>query len=171
MRGSDMAVRPFRWVLIAAAFLTASPAFAADKPCKVGVIAELPVTMTGTRPMISAKINGEDARFMIDSGAFFSLISTPAAAQYKLDTQPAPFNMILEGIGGSSRAQVTTVKVFTLAGVPIKKVQFLVGGSSLGDGAIGLLGQNVLRLADVEYDLANGSIRLMKPEGDRKSVV
>ena len=146
-----MAVHPFRlaWIVSAAA-LSIGPVFAATEGCKVGVIAELPVTMTGTRPMISAKINGEDARFLVDSGAFFSLISEPSAAQYKLDTQPAPFNLMLEGIGGSRRAELTTVKEFTLAGIPIRKVQFLVGGSSLGNGAVGVLGQNLLRIADVE---------------------
>ena len=164
-----MAVRPFRLAFVlAVAGLSAPPLFAAAPGCKVGVIAELPVTMNGTRPMIMAKINGQEARFLVDSGAFFSLISEPSADQYKLDTQQAPFNLMLEGIGGARRAMITTVKEFTLAGVPIKKVQFLVGGSALGGGAIGLLGQNVLRLADAEYDLANGVIRLMKPEGCSK---
>ncbi|MEJ0035989.1 MAG: aspartyl protease family protein [Gammaproteobacteria bacterium] len=121
--------------------------------------------------MITAKINGEDARFMVDSGAFFSLISEPGAAQYKLDTQPAPFNLMLEGIGGARRAMITTVKEFTLTGVAVKKAQFIVGGSALGGGAVGLLGQNVLRIADVEYDLANGAIRLLKPENCKKSMM
>jgi tetratricopeptide (TPR) repeat protein/predicted aspartyl protease len=164
-----MAVHPFRlaWILSTAA-LSIGPVFAAAEGCKVGVLAELPVTMTGTRPMISAQINGQEARFLVDSGAFFSLISGPGAAQYKLDTQPAPFNLMLEGIGGSRRAELTTVKEFTLAGIPIRKVQFLVGGSSLGNGAVGVLGQNLLRIADVEYDLAHGVIRLMKPENCKK---
>ena len=166
-----MAVSPFRMaILICGACLACQPVFAAAG-CKVSMIAELPVTMNGMRPMITAKINGEDARFIIDSGAFFSLITRPGADQYKLDTQPAPFNMMLEGIGGTSRAMVTTVKEFTLAGIPIRKVQFVVGGSTFGPGVVGLLGQNVLRIADVEYDLANGAIRLVKPDNCKKTMM
>src|SRR5262249_4297686 len=33
----------------------------------------------------------------------------------------------------------------------------------------GLLGQNLLRIADIEYDLANGVVRLMRPQDCRKS--
>ena len=165
-----MAVRPFRLaVVLCGVCLSFAPVLAAG--CKVGMIAELPVTMNGMRPMITAKINGKDARFIVDSGAFFSLISGPGAAQYKLDTQQAPFNLLIEGIGGTSRAMVTTVKEFTLAGIPIKKVQFVVGGSAFGPGAVGLLGQNVLRIADVEYDLANGAIRLIKPDKCNKTMM
>jgi tetratricopeptide (TPR) repeat protein len=157
-------------VLIGVACLSCQSVLAAAG-CKVSMIAELPVTMNDMRPMIAAKINGADARFIIDSGAFFSLITGPGAAQYKLDTQPAPFNLMLEGIGGMSRAMVTTVKEFTLAGIPIRKVQFVVGGSTFGPGVVGLLGQNVLRIADVEYDLANGAIRLVKPDNCKKTMM
>lgn len=171
-----MAVRPLsRYaagsiaLLCCALLAPAGPAFAAG--CKIGKIAELPVTMNGLRPMVTAKINGAEAQFIADSGAFFSLISPASAAEYKLRTQPAPFHLMIEGIGGRSEAQVTTVKEFTLAGVPIKDVQFVVGGSQPGAGAVGLLGQNVLRIADVEYDLSNGAIRLMKPDGCNKTIM
>jgi len=42
---------------------------------------------------------------------------------------------------------VATVKTFTLAGAPLKNVEFLVGGSEIGTGSVGLLGQNVLHIA------------------------
>jgi tetratricopeptide (TPR) repeat protein len=38
-----------------------------------------------------------------------------------------------------------------------------VGGSEPGKGTVGLLGQNILRIADVEYDLSQGSLTLFKP--------
>src|SRR3954470_10718471 len=164
-----MAVRAFRLDgVLCGAGLVSSPLCAAGS-CKSGMIAELPVTMNGMRPTISAKINGEDARFIVDSGAFFSLITGPAAAQYKLSVRDAPFNLLLEGIGGTSRADMATVKSFTLAGIPVRNAQFIVGGSAFGPNMAGLLGQNVLRIADVEYDLANGAIKLMKPDNCTKA--
>jgi len=78
---------------------------------------------------------------------------------------------MIRGVGGITEAEVTTVREFTLAGVPIRNVQFVVGGSQPGAGAVGFLGQNVLHIADVEYDLSNGAIRLMKPDGCGKAVM
>jgi len=164
-----MAVRPFPVAVLLLALLVSPVHVAAT--CKIGKIAELAVTMNGLRPMVSAKINGVDAQFIADSGAFFSVIAPASAAEYKLRTEPAPFPLTLRGVGGSTEALITTVKVFTLVGVPIHNVQFVVGGSDPGGGAVGLLGQNVLRLADVEYDLSNGAIRLLKPDGCGKSVM
>jgi tetratricopeptide (TPR) repeat protein/predicted aspartyl protease len=160
-----MAVRSSRIRSLAAFALFPVSGFAAQaEVCKIGRIAELPVTMNGLRPMVDAKIDGKDARFIADSGAFYSLISPAAAAEYTLRVDPAPLNIRLKGIGGSARAEMTTVKAFTIAGATLKNVPFFVGGADMGSGAAGLLGQNVLRIADVEYDLSNGAIRLMKPE-------
>ena len=139
--------------------------------CVMGIAAELKVTMDGMRPTVTAKINGRDAKFVADSGAFYSLIGPASAAEYALATTPAPIGFELEGIGGRARASLTTVKEFGLAGVQVRNVQFIVGGGEVGGGAIGVLGQNVWRLADVEYDLANGVIRLVKPQGCEKNAV
>lgn len=144
---------------ILALALAPSPAFA---KCAVRQIAELKVFMDGDQPMIDTKVNGRDARFIADSGAFFSTISPGSAAALGLKLSSAPPGFYMTGIGGSATVQVATVKEFTLAGIPLHNVQFLVGGSEVG-GA-GLLGQNVLGLADVEYDLAHGAIRLLKPK-------
>jgi tetratricopeptide (TPR) repeat protein/predicted aspartyl protease len=148
--------------------LLAAPLAGFAAECKIGKIAELPVTMNGLRPMVTAQINGVDAQFIADSGAFYSMISPASAAELKLRLTPA--NIHIRGITGSTDASVTTVKEFTLAGVPIRNVQFIVGGSQPGR-AVGLLGQNVFHLADVEYDLAHGAIRLLKPDGCDKSVM
>ena len=165
-------MRP-RWlppVLLTVALMTAgAPSFAAG--CKVAKLAELPVTMSGLRPTVAAKINGVDAAFIADSGAFYSMISPAAAAEFHLKVEPLPFELIVWGVNGSTRASYTTVKTFTLANIPFSKVEFIVGGSAVGGGEVGLLGQNILRLGDVEYDLANGMIRLMRPTDCHKTVM
>jgi tetratricopeptide (TPR) repeat protein/predicted aspartyl protease len=123
---------------------------------------DLPVTMAGTRPLFAAKINNQDARLVLDSGAFWSLMSSAAAEEFKLSTHPAPFGLTLMGVGGITTPSVATVKNFTLANIPLSNVDFLVGGSEIGGGAIGLIGQNFLEKWDVEYDLAKGMIRLVR---------
>src|SRR5260370_40174501 len=96
--------------------------------------------MTGLRPLVSAKINGSDALFIADSGAFYSLITPAAAAQFKLKLRPAPYRLELRGVGGGARAWAGTVKTFTLFDVPIPNGELIVGANRSGGGR-GMLGQ------------------------------
>ena len=120
--------------------------------------------MSDMRPTFTAKINGADAQFALDSGAFYSMMSSATAAQFQLRLRPGPFGLRITGVGGSTEASVATVKTFTLAGIPLHDVEFLVGGGEVGGGSIGLLGQNFLEKWDVEYDLARGVVRFFKAD-------
>jgi tetratricopeptide (TPR) repeat protein/predicted aspartyl protease len=133
--------------------------------CKLGKMVEFPVSMAGLRPLITAKINDQDVQFLFDSGAFYSMISAASAAQLNLKLSPAPLGLRVTGLNGSVNTSVANVKVLTLGGFPIKNVEFLVGGSDVQGGSVGLLGQNFIRIGDVEYDLAKGVIRLMHADG------
>ena len=146
-----------------------APQVQAAEGCTLGRVAELPVAMSGTRPIITAKINNQDARFVLDSGAFYSMISVATASEFNLKLKQGPFGLRIEGIGGSVTAQVATVKDFGIAGALIHNIEFLVGGSEVG-GA-GLLGQNFLQQWDVEYDFSKGVVRLFKLQGCRKSTL
>jgi predicted aspartyl protease/Flp pilus assembly protein TadD len=152
---------------IAISSVLLAPRVQAADGCTLGRVAELPIAMSGTRPIITAKINNQEARFVLDSGAFFSMMSAATAAEFNLRLRAAPFGFRLEGIGGSATAEVTTVKEFGIAGALIHNVEFLVGGGEAG-GGVGLIGQNFLEQWDVEYDFAKGVVRLFKPEGCRK---
>jgi tetratricopeptide (TPR) repeat protein/predicted aspartyl protease len=135
--------------------------FLSHAECKRAAV-DLPVSISGTRALIDAKINRQDVRLLVDSGAFFSIISAAMADQLKLKIGPAPYGFSLRGIGGQTQPSVGTAKVFTLANVDIPNVEFLVGGSEAGSGSSGVLGQNFLLNWNVEYDLAKGAIRLFK---------
>jgi tetratricopeptide (TPR) repeat protein len=139
-------------------------AFAAPMPpatkCQVTKMAEFPITMEGRRPMVAAKFGDKDARFIVDSGAFYSTISTASAAEFGMKVDPLPSWFHLVGIGGNASAGVATAKNFSIAGSNIPHLEFIAGGSDFGTA--GLLGQNFLGLWDVEYDLPHGAVRLMK---------
>jgi len=143
--------------------LSADGAFAAE-PCELHRIAELQVTMQDLVPTVHAKINGRDAVFIADSGAFFSIITPSAAETHHLKLARSPY--VVGGIGGDARARMTTVDTFTIFNQDLPKVPFLVAGNDLGHGLVGFLGQNVFHLGDVEYDLANGAIYLLRTQGD-----
>jgi tetratricopeptide (TPR) repeat protein len=103
--------------------------------------------------------------FVADSGAFYSTISPARAEELHLRPESTHGRLRMSGVGGDVDISVATVKTFTLAKSDIPNVEFIVGGSEISETAIGLLGQNVLHIADVEYDLANGAIRLFRPHG------
>ena len=115
----------------------AGPAVAA---CKVSKIAELPVTLTGRRAMVDAKFGTHDTRFIVDSGAFYSTVSRASAAEFGLSSEPAPPWFRLRGVNGDTSAAIASAKDFSLAGLPIPRVSFIVGGTDTGTA--GLLGQN-----------------------------
>lgn len=135
----------------------------AQAECQIGKFLDIPITMRGQRAIVSAKINGQDAQFILDSGAFFSTLSRASAAAYGLKLQPVPPNFQLRGINGTTSAAMTTVRNFGLAGVTLTNIDFLVGGTDTGQ--VGLLGQNFLGLADVEYDLGHGKVSLLRSRG------
>lgn len=150
--------------------LVLPPAFArAGSKCHLGKFGEFPITMQGLRPLLTAGINGSPVQFVLDSGAFYSMISPGSAAELGLQTRYAPVGFHVSGVKGNADVSIATVKTLTLAGVDLKNVEFLVGGSEVG--GVGLLGQNVLHLGNVEYDLAHGVVRLMKPMDCGKSVL
>ncbi|HEY1878388.1 MAG TPA: aspartyl protease family protein [Caulobacteraceae bacterium] len=155
-----------RGLALAAALATLASSQVARADCKLGIIATLPVTMDFGSPVIEAKINGVAVRFITDSGAFFSVISPGVANELHLRLQPGPFGMYMKGIGGStSDIEVADIKSFSLGNVSNFHAEFAVAGSEAGPGLAGLIGRNILTLADVEYDLADGVIRLVEPKG------
>jgi tetratricopeptide (TPR) repeat protein/predicted aspartyl protease len=147
--------------LIVCALSVASGAWA---DCKIELEA-LPVTMAGTQPLISGKINGQPVRFLADSGAFYSMLSPAVAAELKLSLHPAPFGLTIMGVGGDATASVTTIRKLDIDRATLSDVEFIVGGGESGHDTAGLLGQNLWHLRDVEYDLANGVIRIVHPNG------
>lgn len=157
MRMKRCAIRTGAAVL---AMALAGPAMAA---CKVGKIAELPVTLIGQRAMVQAKFGDRPTQFILDSGAFYSTISRATAAEFKLEDKALPPWFRVTGVNGDATASAAVARNFSLAGIALPKVDFIVAGTDTGTA--GLIGQNILGLADVEYDLPHGMVRLLKVQG------
>jgi len=155
-----------RALLLLLAFLTAiaqaSPALAG---CTIGKVAELPVTMRGLVPTVTAKINGVEASFLFDSGASFSFLSPAGAARFGLAIRDVP-NMFVTGVGGGrSNARAATPRELIFGGYTYQRPDFLVGDKGFTPDTVGLIGASLVARVDVEYDLANGVIRLFHPDG------
>jgi len=129
--------------------------------CQLKDYGTLPVEMLGGRATTMVKINGNDTRFALDTGAFYSLMPRADALSLGLKLKPAPFGFRIGGVGGSANAQLGQVKDFGILGTTFHNVGFIVGGTDMG---YGLLGANLLDFADLEIDLVHGKLTLFKAE-------
>lgn len=161
-----MAIRTLRLGLTGLFLLLTSPAWAGT--CHLMSYGTLPVAMVGESATTIVKVDGKDTRFTLDTGAFFNTMSRAKALSLGLWLRPAPFGFRLGGVGGSTSVDLAQVKNFGILGTTIKRVEFIVGGTDIGRG---LLGANLLDLADLEIDLANGKMTLFRPQGCKKSAL
>ncbi len=152
----------------AAAMLGAAQAHAA---CRLSSV-EVPLTIDGLRALVPAKVDGQPVKLLLDSGAFLSALDAKFIAQRKLHPiamtptgshlQQASAAMT-SGAAGEEQATGGVRADFELAGASFPAVGFLTV-SGLDHDAAGLLGQNLLRNADDDYDFKNGMMRLVKPQ-------
>jgi len=137
-----------------ASLLAAFPAFAAcslkTQPIKVTMVGGAQ-PMVDTRPMVDVKVNGKAGRFLLDSASAVDQINNKYAAAQKLTPTKA-----------STGAAIVTAPSFEFAGSTFKNAPFAAADVA---GADGVIGQSLLRLMDVEYDLAGGSVKLAKADG------
>ncbi|MEO7066062.1 MAG: aspartyl protease family protein [Rhodanobacter sp.] len=146
--------------------LFASHALASE--CQLGDYGTLPVEMIGHRATTMVKINGQDTRFVLDTGAFYNIMSHANALALGVRLRSAPFGFRIGGVGGSAPAEFGEVKDFGILGGTLKNIGFIVGGTDMGHG---LLGANLLDVADLELDLAHGKVTLFKPNHCNKSAL
>ena len=155
---------PWRGSRCACALLLSLPLLA-HANCKVDTI-ELPVRIADSRAIATVGINGTSIPLTVDSGADFSLLTDATAAQLMLPLKRLPAGLRFDGLTGKVDAQMTTVDKLHLFKDDIGGVQFVVGGNEPGAGTMGLMGRNILSMADTEYDLAHGVIRFMAPNDE-----
>lgn len=157
-----MPLRALGWVpvLLAASLSTA----VAASGCKLMMSPQVPIKVENLRPVIAANINGAEARFMVDTGSFWGFLAPAAAAQFKLPLSYAPAGFYVSGVGGSFVPRIATVATFSVAGVGAHNAEFLVGNNDFQGGVVGILGQNIFRIADVDFDFADGVLRFVKPQ-------
>jgi tetratricopeptide (TPR) repeat protein len=167
MRGAHRAsvgIMPARsrlWIAVLLGFL--GTAAAADRCTRVR-LPDIPVTMRGLTPLVFARIDGTKVPLILDSGAGDSTLSLALAVRLNLPRRPAHFYAV--GVTGARAVPtIATAKRFTFDGSVFHSVDFLVTPAAFEAGAAGLLGQNVLQLADMEYDLAHGVVRPTRSGG------
>ena len=128
-------------------------------PCRIERFPAWAVALKDLQPLVQARINGVAASFIVDTGAFWSVISPAARAQYDLTESRAPPGFYVQGVGGASQPEIATVRTFTFLHLSLHDMEFLVAGNAESASVAGVLGDNLWRIDDVEYDFAQGVIR------------
>jgi predicted aspartyl protease len=147
-----------------AVLLALALATAAQAQCRVDPILDLPVHIEQMHPVVEAEINGERARLVLDSGASTNLLSFQAARAHGLSIGPreAEDGQALDGDMPLAHATAAHVQ---LGGLDFENLPFMVGGGGFDHGIDGLIGQDFLDGADVDYDLSGGEVRFLRASG------
>jgi tetratricopeptide (TPR) repeat protein len=136
----------------------------ASARCQLSNFLQLPVTLKGLRALVTLNLNGTDETFILDSGAFFNSISPQVAQELKLPLGPPVPGLVITGVGGQMSYHIAKVKDLKIGDLLVHNAVFIAGGTD--PGAAGVIGQNLLTaFGDVEYDFANGSVRLWQAKG------
>ena len=146
------------------AFGAARPAAgqaAAPAGCKLVRAAEWPVRLYRDLPILEGAINGKKVGVLLDTGAYASMVTKPAAQRLGLFTR-ATWERVV-GVGGASQVMLTTIDELNVAGSKRNYLRVRVGGEREIPGVDFILGDDFLRLFDLEFDYARGVVRLFKP--------
>ena len=157
-----------RFVSLVMAFLLAAvtPAFAADAPCKVAKGATLPIRVALTRLLTDVSINGQKVPALIDTGAQRTLLLKDRAQSLGVPLS-ASYGGDVVGVGGYAQTYIGKIKTLQLGESSAKNVNVLAIDSAFGSffGAVLILGQDVLHVADLEIDVRGGELRFYKAIG------
>lgn len=151
-----------RVLLVLAMILGARAASAA---CGLERVAEVPVDIQGhrgLRPIVTARINGVEGRFLFDTGAGSSLIVAELLAKFGLSAEGAK-TLQMKSFGKTFDARLIGAKELGFAGWSIDDVTLVVVDEPLVQRTDGAIGQTEMTDLDMEIDLPHHAIRFFRP--------
>ena len=156
-------VHGWRRYMVALTLLGGTGAHAAG--CQLLQIGQFHVEMHGNTPLVDAVINGERVSFVVDSGSAHTLLTRPAAEALHLKVTPL-HSFTMYGVGGRDNVGEVEVKDFTLGDYTVHGLRLITTSQmNFPSPVVGLLGGDLLARVDVEFDLAEGAVRLFTPKG------
>jgi len=135
----------------------------AQAECRVGKVAEMPITFWHNRIYVPVTVNDTPGTFMLDSGASMSLINTGFAARAGVGWDLHQPRLQLEGVGGKLTGIVRAghLRMLEFGGVKIPDrempISDIVAPQPGGQAVDGLLGADMLNLLDLELDFQSNT--------------
>ncbi|MBL8148843.1 MAG: aspartyl protease family protein [Blastocatellia bacterium] len=139
--------------------------------------ATVPIKVKAKRPHFEAKINGKESiRFVLDTGAGVTVISSKAAERLKLKEVARGGNAYAVGGSGTFPIIYSVIEEIDIAGVKIRNVPVYIRqihsfSNSAEDAPEGYLGLSVLSnfFTTIDYKMGQLSLRTTKEQKNRKS--
>lgn len=150
---------------VLAGVFTLAAGHSARAACQLIELAKLPARFEHNQPLLESTVNGKTVWFLADTGASKSLLYAATARRLGLKVVDAD-DVEFYGVGGKRRGQQAFLKELKLGKLSAANMTMFVieGGESGERQAGGILGRDVLTQGDIEFDLANGLIRLFQPK-------
>ena len=135
--------------------------------CVPKPLAQLPVQFHDEVPTVGVTIDGQPVAMVLDLGADRTVIAEDTADRLHLDRDPSDLPTIT-GIGGSETRWAAVAQRLTLDGITLRHKRLEVASIEAADTRPpidGLLGLDVLRQYDVDWDLPHGRVTLNAASG------
>jgi predicted aspartyl protease len=140
----------------------------AHAECRVGKVAEMPITVWHNRIYVPVTVNDTPGVFLLDSGASMSLVNTGFAARAGVGWDLHQPRLQLEGVGGKLTGIVRAghLRMLEFGGMKIPDrempISDIVAPQPSGQAVDGLLGADMLNLLDLELDFQSNTARFWR---------
>jgi predicted aspartyl protease len=153
--------------LLAASSVIGPVAVAKDSSCKLTKYTTVELDV-GRIVQVPVKVNATDAWMSLNTGSALSVVYAAAATRLGLPLKKLPPNMPAISAGGVKVDQVATVDSLQVGSVRFSRTELLVMPTEVvtykGAPIIGVMGMDTFSQADVELDLAHGTLSLFSQE-------
>lgn len=146
---------------------------AADAPCGLVRVAELPVDISHGQLLVKMNIDGQEGQFLIDTGSPYNSLSRRMVEALHLNPMPITPGMIVFDAAGAQLKHFVIAKKLTMNDMVAENKEFLIMGESSNQAPPfdGIFGASFLAAYDLELDLPHGKIRLFSQDHCKGQVV
>ena len=125
--------------------------------------ASIPIEKHGQVVIIQATLNNKRAaKFVVDTGASYTLISNALARELSIDVGPSSKTLPFQTANGLINAPVTSLESITVGGMEIRDLPTAVHDAIPDPQVAGLLGLNFLSHFRMDIDTQKGVLHLEK---------
>ncbi len=132
-------------------------ACAAPEHCVIAPVTEVTAAISRDFALVPARLNGQNVRLMLDTGAGITMVSHALADRLALMPEDRLFPNAIEGIGGVTLSRRMVVDNFQVGGIDLGKQSVMVTAPGLFHGfdppPDGIIGGDFLSHFDADIDL------------------
>jgi predicted aspartyl protease len=157
---------------LAAVLVASGTARADDEKCSLGRYATLPITIDDAGGVtVPIKVDDQQQNMLIDTGGVYSMLTNATAARLGLKPQMM-WGVSFTIWGGRKLDHYVVTHSLEIAGAQVKDKQFvLIPDDLLSPGVDGILGADILKVFDVDFDSAAGKVGLFSQKHCEGKVV